>query len=160
MPINSVAHQFLDAYEHNGTFDGGLSFRSALAKSKLDGSRDSLERIDYLLGKIHTKFKPSRIEFIQNPSNVNFLYLLSYYIGHVISCQTGARVQWYGYDEMLSVLPENEIFYHRGFATSISCIISGGTCRAGFYTPLTSIEAMLYEEHPVKSVAQSARAFF
>ena len=159
MPINHRADQFLEAYEHNGVFDGGLSFRSALAKSKLDATRESLGRIDYLLGKIHTKFKPSRIEFIKNPSNVNFLYLLSFYVGHVISCQTGALVQWYEYDEMLTVIPENADFFPRGFASSISCVISGGTCRAGFFAPLTALEARLYEEHPDKSVAHSAYAF-
>jgi len=159
MPINHIADQFLEAYQHNGVFDGGLSFRSALAKTKLDSTRESLERIDYLLAKIHTKFNPNRIDFITNPSNVNFLYLLSFYIGHVISCTTGANIVWYDYDEMLSVMPENADFYPRGFSSSITCMVSGGTCKSGFFAPLPGIEARLYEDRPLKSVATRAAAF-
>jgi hypothetical protein len=109
MPINHIADQFLEAYQHNGVFENGLSFRKALAKTKLDSTRESLARVDYLLSKIHTRFNPSRIEFINNPANVNFLYLLSFYIGHVIHCATGAKLQWYEYDELLAVMPEHAV---------------------------------------------------
>ena len=60
MPINHIADQFLEEYQHNGVFENGLSFRKALAKTKLDSTRESLARVDYLLGKIHTRFNPNR----------------------------------------------------------------------------------------------------
>jgi hypothetical protein len=158
MPINHIADQFLEEYQHNGVFENGLSFRKALAKTKLDSTRESLARVDYLLGKIHTRFNPNRIEFINNPANVNFLYLLSFYIGHVISCATGASLQWYEYDELLVVMPEHAEFFPRGFSSSITCVVSGGTSRAGFFAPLPGIEAGLYEDSPLKSVATRAAA--
>ena len=159
MPINHIADQFLEAYQHNGVFENGLSFRKALAKTKLDATRESLGRVDYLLGKIHTHFKPSRIEFINNPANVNFLYLLSFYIGHVICCATGASLQWYKYDELKVVMPGYVKFLRPGFSNSIACVVSGGTSRAGFFVPLPSIEARLYKDNPLESVVTCAAAF-
>lgn len=159
MPINHIANQFLEAYQHNGVFENGLSFRKALAKTKLDSTRESLARVDYLLSKIHTRFNPNRIEFINNPANVNFLYLLSFYIGHVISCSTGASLQWYEYDELLVVMPDHAEFLPPGFSSSITCVVSGGSSRAGFFAPLPGIEARLYEDSPLKSVAARAAAF-
>ena len=159
MPINNIADQFLEAYQYNGVFENGLSFRKDLDKTKLDSTRESLGRIDYLLGKIHTSFNPRRIEFINNPTNVNFLYLLSFYIGHVIFCATGASLQWYEYDELKVVMPGHAKFLQPGFSSSIACVVSGGTRRAGFFAPLPCIEARLYEDSPLESVVTRAAAF-
>jgi hypothetical protein len=159
MPINHVADQFLETYQHNDVFENGLSFRKALAKTKLDATRESLGRVDYLLGKIHTRFKPSRIEFINNPANVNFLYLLSFYIGHIICCATGASLQWYRYDKLKTVMPGHVKFLEPSFSSSIAWVVSGGTSRAGFFAPLPCIEARLYEDSPLESVVTRAAAF-
>jgi len=159
MSINHLADHFLKAYQSNGEFENGLSFRKALAKTRLDSTPKSLGRIDYLLGKIHTRFNPNRIDFITNPANVNFLYLLSFYIGHVISVNTGASLQWYEYDELLVVMPDHAEFFPPGFSSSITCVVSGGTCRPSFFAPLLGIEARLYEDSPMKSVATRAAAF-
>jgi hypothetical protein len=159
MSINHIADQFLHAYQYDGVFEGGLSFRKAMAKTRLDSTPESLARIDHLLGKIHTRFNPSRIDFIKNPANVNFLYLLSFYIGHVIATSTGATLKWYAYDELQTAMPEQAALFPPGFSSSITCVVSGGSSRAGFFAPLPGIEARLFEDSPLKSLATRASAF-
>ena len=159
MSINHIADQFLHAYQYDGEFEGGLSFRKAMAKTRLDSTPESLARIDHLLGKIHTRFNPSQIDFIKNPANGNFLYLISFYIGHVISTATGATLTWYAYEQLQEAMPEQADLFPPDFSSSITCVVSGGTSRAGFFAPLPGIEALLYEDSPLKSVATRAAAF-
>lgn len=158
MPLNHIANRYLDAFAKQEEFDGGLSFRTALLQSSLDYSVESLERVDYLLDQIRTRLRPSPQEFLDPQPNQNFLYLLAFYVGAVAARAAGSSITWLGYDEMLQRMPDNEPFFPRCFATSLTCILSGGS-KNGFFVPLSSITEALFEEYPEKSVAFSAKTF-
>lgn len=158
MPLNHIADRYLDAFDKHGEFDGGLSFRTALSQSNLDYSVESLKRVDHLLDQVRTRLRPDPQQFLDPQPNQNFLYLLAFYVGAVVARATGSSIIWLGYDEMIRRMPDNEPFFPRCFATSISCILSGGT-KGGFFVPLSSITEMLFDEDPGKSVSFSAGAF-
>lgn len=155
MPINDLAAKYLETFERKEEFPDGLSFRKALTQSNLDYSRESLSRIDYLLDQIRTRLKPEYSAFIQDYANQTFLYLLAFYAGTVTAKQSGNRIDWYNYNEMLTVLPDNKAMVPECFASSITCIID----KKGFYIPLSAIQERLFEEPPGKSVAFSAETF-
>lgn len=155
MPMNELAAKYLETFERNEEFPDGLSFRKALTQSNLDYSRESLARIDHLLDQIRTRLKPEYADFVSNYANQTFLYLLAFYVGTVVARQSGSRIDWYNYNEMLAVMPDNKPFVPEGFASSITCIIHG----KGFFIPLSSIQERLFDEPPTKSVAFSAEGF-
>lgn len=155
MPINELATRYLETFERNEGFPDGLSFRKALIQSNLDYSRESLARVDYLLDQIRARLKPDPEEFMRDYSNQTFLYLLAFYVGTVTARQSGNAIDWYNYDEMLAVMPDNKAFVPRCFASSITCVID----KKGFFAPLSAIQERLFEESPGKSVKFSAEGF-
>lgn len=159
LPINAVADQYLRAFRENAEFEGGLNFRRALTQSKLDFSVGSLERVDTLLDQIRARFAPEPDQFIADQRNVNFLYLLAFYVGEVVVRANGAAIEWLQYDEMIERIPSNRDFFPYCFGSSVTCILSWGTEDGAFFAPLASIEERLYEAEPTKSVAFSAGAF-
>ena len=155
MPLNELATKYLETYERNEDFPDGLSFRKALNQCTLDYSRESLSQIDSLLDQIRSKLKPNPQEFMRDYANQTFLYFLAFYVGTVTAKQSGSKIDWYNYNEMLEVLPDNKAFFPECFASSISCIIE----KTGFFVPLSSIQERLFDEPPGKSVRFSAEGF-
>jgi hypothetical protein len=149
--MNERAQMYLNAFFTKGEFPGGLSFSTALAQSNLDGTLESLDRIDYLLDQIRNKFKPDIESFLDKPANQNFLYLLAFYIGHVITKVSGGEVKWLSYEDMLKEIPDNGAFFQECFQTSVTCITP-----AMFFVPLNSITSRLFDEVTTKSVRSSA----
>lgn len=131
MPINELAAKYLETFRRNEEFPDGLSFRKALTQCKLDYSRESLARIDRLLDQIRTQLKPDYSEFIKNYANQTFLYLLAFYVGTTTAKQSGNKIDWYSYNEMLTVMPDNKPLVPECFASSITCIID----KKGFFIP-------------------------
>jgi hypothetical protein len=155
MPINELATKYLETFERNEDFPDGISFRKALVQSNLDYSRESLSRIDNLLDQIRTKVKPNYSEFIQDYANQSFLYLLAFYVGTVTAMQSKNKIDWYNYNEMIAVIPDNKPLVPECFTSSITCIIHN----KAFFIPLSSIIDRLFEEYPSKSVLFSAEGF-
>lgn len=155
MPVNDLAHRYLETFAFGGDFPDGLSYRPELVDTLLDYSRASLSRIDDLLDGIRTREQPEYSAFMADYANQTFLYFLAFYVGAVAARQSGSAIDWYDYDEMLAVIPDNSELVPRCFASSVTCVIHG----KGFFVPLASIEERLFEERPEKSVAFSAATF-
>ena len=152
MPIDDLAARYLEAFSKGLEFPGGLSFRTALTQSRLDFSRESLSRVDRLLDQVRARFQPRHGEFVDAHANQNFMYLLGFYVGAVVSRCSGRDIRWYEYDEMIKVMPGNAALFPRCFATSITCILSGDV----FFVPLSAIEEKLFDAAPTATVASSA----
>jgi hypothetical protein len=141
MDMNTQAQMYLNAFFSNAEFPGGISFRTALNKSNLDVTWESLDRVDYLLDQIRGKIKPEFGPFLNEPANQNFLYFLCFYVGHVISTKAAKPVRWLSYQDMIREIPDNRLMFPECFQTSATCITS-----VGFFVPLRSITCRLFEE--------------
>ena len=146
---------YLDAYYSGAEFPGGLAFRKALGQCSLDGTLDSLDRVDSLLDQIRKKLRPQFDPFLEDAANQNFLYLLCFYVGDVIGRSSGKRVRWLSYPDMLREIPDKaqRTMFPECFQTSATCITA-----ASFFVPLASIVSRLFDEHVTKSVRASAEA--
>jgi hypothetical protein len=158
MSMNETASAYLRAFGASHEIPGGLSYRSALLQSELDYSPTSLERIDLLLDAIREQQQPEYGAFLSVHANQNFMYLLAFYVGTVVGRATGGHVEWWDYEDMAAAFPEMQQMFPRCFGSSVSCNILGGE-KGGFFVPLASIEARLFEHPPTKSVAFSAGSF-
>ncbi len=152
MDMNGQAQMYLNAFFMKQEIPGGLSFSTALGQSNLDGTLESLDRVDHLLDQIRIKFKPDIGSFLDKQANQNFLYLLAFYMGHVITNVTGGTVKWLSYEDMLKEIPDNGAFFSKCFETSVTCITP-----AMFFVPLYSITSRLFDEVTSKSVRVSAQ---
>lgn len=152
MTMNQRSAYYLDALARNSEILGGLSFRNALAQSNLDYSVESLNRVDYLLDQIRTRYRPQYGDFLQLQANQNFLFLLCFYVGTVVSKNAKQEIKWLDYEEMLRALPENAAVFPQCFQTTITCILS----RGGLFVPLSSICSRLFDDPTDKSVPLSA----
>ena len=152
MTMNQRSAYYLDALARNSEILGGLSFRNVLAQSNLDYSVESLNRVDYLLDQIRARYQPQYGDFLKLQANQNFLFLLCFYVGTVVSKNTKQEIKWLDYEEMLPPMPGNAVGFPRCFQTTITCILS----RGGFFVPLSSICSRLFDEPTDKSVPYSA----
>jgi hypothetical protein len=57
---------------------------------------------------------------------------------------------------LIEAISDNGTVFPRCFATSMTCIISGGSGKSGYFVPLVAIETRLFEGADEKSVAFSA----
>lgn len=154
MDMNIRAQCYLEAFFAQSEFPGGLSFRKALSQSNLDGTMTSLDRIDYLLDQIRGKFKPQPDAFFKVHANQNFLYLLCFYVGYVLTKETGKALRWMSYQDMIDEIPDNGEMFPYCFETSATCITPFGY----FFVPLNSITARLFDENVTKSVRFSVES--
>lgn len=103
MDLNSEAAGFLNAYKQNAQPSPTWAFPTALKQIKLDGSRDSLSRIDTLLAKIQQEFAPTPA-FFDRPEVDTFLRLLAYYVGEFIAKSINSSIDWYRYETATTLL--------------------------------------------------------
>ena len=155
MPLNQLASQYLEVFQNNGEFEGGLSFQTKLIRCNLDFSIESLKRVDDLLDQIRLRVKPQFDQFLSVHANQNFLYLLCFYVGHCVAVNSKQQIVWLDYSEMSETFPEYKAMYPECFATSATCLFE----KTGFFIPLSSIQERLFTDPPGKSVAFSAGGF-
>lgn len=103
MDLNSEAAGFLNEYKQNVQSNPPWAFPTALKQIKLDGSRDSLPRIDTLLAKIQQEFSPTPA-FFDQPEVDAFLRLLAYYVGEFIAKSINSSIDWYRYETATPLL--------------------------------------------------------
>jgi hypothetical protein len=159
MPITEIANAYLGAFARNEEIEGGLSYRGQLAITNLDGSVQSLDRIDHLLDQLRIQLQPQADEFLSDQGHVNFLYFLAFYVGSVAAHYSGSTAHWYQHDEIVSQIPGEESLFPYCFAYSIGCRFSGGSNDGKIFWPLVSIEDRVFSKTPHKSVAFSAKGF-
>jgi len=159
MSIGEACEKYLTAFIQGDEIPGGLSFRTALGQCKLDGSMESLKKIDLLLDQIRERKQPKFDEFISVPANQNFLYLLAFYTGNAISLHSKAELDWLSYDEFISIDPSAAKIWPKTFESSIVCLIAKPSSKIKQMLPLVPIVIRLFEGPDEKSVWFSANGF-
>ena len=152
MPINEIAEAYLSSLTNHSEVEGGLSFADYLHRDKLDFSLESLKYVDAMLDAIRDSSKPDDY-FLDQQANINFLYLLAFYVGQVIAQSSGDPAVWYQYDEWQHIGDNRKLtgVIENTFSTSVMCLHHGV-----LYIPLSAIMIRLFEGPDEKSVWYSA----
>ncbi len=158
MEMWEVAENFLIAYQQGDEIPGGLHYRKALGQCRLDGSMDSLKRIDMLLDQIRSKQAPEFDTFRREQPTQNFLYFLAFYVGNTVAANSGAELEWWSYDELLAQDPGVAAVWPRQFESSIVCRFRKPGSHKQML-PLVPIVVRLFEGPDEKSVWFSAQGF-
>lgn len=103
MDLNSEAAKFLNEYNQNVNSNPPWAFPTALKQIRLDGSRESLSRIETLLAKIQQEYAPSPA-FFDRPEVNAFLRLLAYYVGELIAKSINSSIDWYRHESATPLL--------------------------------------------------------
>jgi hypothetical protein len=157
--MNEAYESLLNTFFRGGEIPGGLSYKNALAQCKLDGSMESLKKIDFLLDQIRERHSPKFDEFVAVPANLNFLYLLAFYTGSAIAARAEADLDWLSYDEFIAINPSAAGVWTRAFESSVVCLIAKPSSKIKQMLPLVPIVIRLFEGPDEKSVWFSANGF-
>lgn len=157
--MSAISQQYLAAFRNEEEVPGGLSYRRALGQSNLDGTMESLKRIDALLDQVRTRHAPKHDEFFREPANQNFMYLLAFYVGETIARAAGAQLKWQAYDELVAADPAIANVWPRAFESSIICTFRKPDGSMKQMLPLVPIVIRTFEGADEKSVWFSANGF-
>jgi hypothetical protein len=105
--LNQEAKDYLSLYAQGDEERKPWVFAKALNQCQLDGSIESLERIEKLLLQIHQRFKPDEV-FLARTDVKAFLRLLSYAIGQLIAAKSGQEIQWHSYESAAAISPPDQ----------------------------------------------------
>lgn len=144
------AQCYLSAWDAGMPIQGGLTFADRLHAVQLDYSWESLARIDQLLDDIRQAFAPEIVTFLDLQANVNFLYMLAFYVGEVRARSCGVVAHWASWDELIATDNSFNVF-GKGFHSSVIQV------QPGTFLPLVSICVRLFEGPEEKSVLFSAQ---
>lgn len=130
---NERAAIFIAAANNDEPVHGGLIFREALRRQHLDGSLESLERLQILLDE--ARFYPP--EYMHFPSFVNFLLLCAYYHYYVIARTGQVTLRWFSNEEARARLDKD---LPVGLPTRTVCLLADK-----LYLPMLSICDHIFE---------------
>ena len=105
MDMEHKAGELLAARSGDGEVTGGLALRAALKQARLDDTLDSLDRMQALLTHIRRAVKPAREQWSQDPARENFLLLLAFHMGSLVSLHRREAIRWMSYEDAQRVLP-------------------------------------------------------
>ena len=131
--------------------EGGLALRTALGQARLDGSLDSVGRIDQLLTQIRTRLHPTREAWERQPGAANFVLALAFHLGEVVARQRGIEVDWMSFEEAQRRLP-HAMRPPRAPWSRVLGVMGGGLC-----VPVGVIEEGLFAPAPQMSCAEYVR---
>lgn len=160
MSSTQLAEAYLRILESDELPPGGVAFRKALGQARLDYTPDSLIRVDMLLRQIREKLKPRFDTFIAEPANLNFLYLLGFYVGTVVGRYTLQAVEWYAYPQLSEVLPAAELEkLPESLATAMACTYRRDGQLSACFFPLGAIADNIFLGEGARSVLENAEDF-
>lgn len=155
MEMDQRAAYYLRALGDDSEVPGGVAFRTALRQSKLDGSVASLQRVDHLLDQVRLRLKPEYDAFVEPKANQNFLFMLAFYVGTVVSRHAQLPLRWLDYDALIATFPTAGEAYPRCLATMVTGVLGSNI----IFVPLSPILERLFEAEPGQGVSASAQQY-
>ncbi len=147
---------YLHQFHAKQPFGNGLAYEDLLHKCRLDYTLASLHRIDKLLDYIREKKRPNRDDFLRNPANQQFLFLLAFYLGEVRGRLARIAPIWQNYADFIAENPALESVFGYCFEYEfVAIFVRENDVYQHF--PLVAILERLFCEYdePEKSVYSS-----
>ncbi len=139
MTFTDIARLQWEAYQKGLAPEGGMAKFEELQKLSLDGTLDSLDRLDCLLMELHQKGYAEEMD-LDEEEEQNFLYFVAFYLGKVASGELGIEPNWISWEVLMEANPSMKDAIPDVFGTSVLCVL-GKT----LYIPLSVVMARLYE---------------
>lgn len=130
-----------------------LAFPTALAQSRLDGSRESLERVQHLLNAVRTRYPQSEAAFLAEASQQQFLKTLGFYLGALAARESRQTMRWLSPEDVARRFPKAP--RPPGFAGSMACLLGSDT----LFWPLPPLLACLFGAPPCIDLATRLQAY-
>jgi hypothetical protein len=142
MDMEARARELLAARDGDTEVTGGLALRPALKQARLDDSMESLDRVQALLTQIRRQLKPDPAQWSTDPARENFLLLLAFHMGALVTRHGGEPVRWMAYADAVRALPE-ELRPPQASWSRVLGLMPNGIC-----VPLGVLEDHLFNEAP------------
>ncbi|APV48615.1 hypothetical protein BWI17_02295 [Betaproteobacteria bacterium GR16-43] len=126
--------EYLDLFLANRRVPGGVQYSEALGKLKLDGSLDSLERVDGLLMAVRNT-NPDYGPFISRLNTANFVWLLATYLARTTAQLTSCSLKWLDFNAARAFDPGMK----QKFETTYCCVLGDR-----LYFPILEINEILF----------------
>jgi hypothetical protein len=158
MTFNDIAKHHLLGFEQGEEPSNGMAHFEKLRKLSLDGSRESLARLDGFLLDLHAAGYADEIDLDDEPSQ-NFLYFTAFYMGRMAGGIAGVDPHWVTWEALIEANPGLADEIPEVFGSSLLCLLG-----RSLYIPLSVVMARLFEgpeSEPlpasVETIAQAAR---
>lgn len=139
MTFNDIARHHLDSFGRGEAPEGGLARFDELRALDLDGSLESIDRLDAFLLRLHGEGFADEID-LDEASHQNFLFLIAFALGRAAGERAGREPNWVTWSAVVESNPglKNEI--PEVFGSSVMCLLGNA-----LYMPLSVAMARLYE---------------
>lgn len=108
--FDQLAKSYLDDYQQDRPIAGGMAYETRVRACHLDGSADSLKRLDRLLSTLKDELAHnSETLLLQRADFRRFVLFLGFYVGQVLASQTGQTLCWVASTHTAQT--KNERFY-------------------------------------------------
>lgn len=139
MTFNDIAKHYLDAFEKGEMPQEGMANFERLQKLSLDGSLDSVSRLDAFLLQLKEQGYADEIDLEDVPSQ-NLLYMVAFYLGRVAGDQSGVEPNWVTWKAVMEANPGLQDDIPEVFGSSVLCLVGNA-----LYIPLSVVMARLFE---------------
>ncbi|WP_227428751.1 tetratricopeptide repeat protein [Psychrobacter sp. I-STPA6b] len=99
-PIEYIAEAFWSDYQESRPIDGGILYEDKLRQCRLNGSMQSLQRLDKLLLELRQSLTQTEMVFIDNTKNRNLLLFIGFYMGKILAQAWGVAPKWLSRSEV------------------------------------------------------------
>jgi len=139
MTFNDIAKQYLEAFDKGEAPPNGMAHFDRLRKLSLDGSEESLDRLDAFLLELHAARYADEVD-LDDEEGQNFFYFVAFYLGKVAAARLDMVPNWVTWEAVMEANPGLEEEIPEVFGSSVLCILG-----AALYIPLSAVMGRIYE---------------
>jgi hypothetical protein len=152
MTFNEIARNHLQGFEQGEAPSNGMAHFAELRELSLDGSRESLARLDGFLLELHAAGYADEID-LDDEASQNFLYFAAFYLGRMAGGLAGVDANWITWAALVEANPGLADEIPEVFGSSVLCVLG-----KVLYIPLSVVMARLYEGAEAEALPESVEA--
>jgi|GEM_PF-2071629 len=148
MDPNRIAAAWLQALDRGERLPSEIAFGQELAQAGLDGTLESLDRIDRLLLRIRSSRAWTAQAWDRQSGGEAFLHFVCFYLGRVLERLCNIEVNWCTREQALELMPADKPLPQERWARLVGVVADSAL------VPLGLLEHLLFESSPDMSCRQ------
>lgn len=149
MTFNDIARHTLQSFENGEAPSNGMDRFDDLRKLLLDGSIESLDRLDGFLLELHAAGYADQID-LDEATSQNLLFFAAFYMGRIAGRKAGLEPNWVTWAAVIEANPSLADEIPEVFGSSVLCVLG-----RSLYIPLSVVMARLFEGTSAESLRAS-----